>query len=64
MYLLGHAISIKKRKQTFKVQGVVDGTMVFEATIEGLKTNAEETLSDSKIIASRNSAHALIVYLT
>lgn len=37
LYMLGHAISIRKRKHTFKVQGVVDGTMVFEATIEGLK---------------------------
>ena len=37
LLLLGHAISIKKRKQTFKVQGVVDGAMVFEATIEGLR---------------------------
>ncbi len=37
LYLLSHAIMLKKRKKTFKVQGVVDGSMVFEATIEGLR---------------------------
>lgn len=37
LYLLAHATLLKKRKKTFKVQGVVDGTMVFEATIEGLR---------------------------
>lgn len=37
LYLLGYATLLKKRKKTFKVQGVVDGTMVFEATIEGLR---------------------------
>jgi 3-hydroxyacyl-[acyl-carrier-protein] dehydratase len=37
LYLLSHAILLKKRKKTFKVQGLVDGTMVFEATIEGLR---------------------------
>jgi 3-hydroxyacyl-[acyl-carrier-protein] dehydratase len=37
LYLLAHAILLKKRKKTFKVQGIVDGRMVFEATIEGLR---------------------------
>jgi 3-hydroxyacyl-[acyl-carrier-protein] dehydratase len=37
LYLLSHAIRLGKRKKTFKVQGVVDGSMVFEATIEGLR---------------------------
>ncbi len=37
LYLLSHAIMLKKRKKTFKVQGLVDGKMVFEATIEGLR---------------------------
>ena len=37
LYLLAHAILLKKRKKTFRVQGIVDGTMVFEATIEGLR---------------------------
>lgn len=37
LYLLGHATLLKKRKKTFKVQGIVKNSMVFEATIEGLK---------------------------
>jgi hypothetical protein len=37
LYQLAHATLLKKRKKTFKVQGVVNGTMVFEATIEGLR---------------------------
>ena len=37
LYLLAHAILLKKRKKTFKVQGIVNGSMVFEATVEGLR---------------------------
>jgi 3-hydroxyacyl-[acyl-carrier-protein] dehydratase len=37
LYLLGYGISIKSRKHTFKVQGVVNDAMAFEATIAGLK---------------------------
>lgn len=41
LYLLGHITKIKRRRDTAhvttKVQGIVDGTMVFEAAISGMK---------------------------
>ena len=37
LYLLGHGISIKSRKHVFKVQGIVNEAMAFEATISGLR---------------------------
>lgn len=41
LYLLGHITKIKCRRDTAhvttKVQGIVDGTMVFEAVISGMK---------------------------
>jgi len=37
LYLLGHMTKFKRRKYTFSVQGVVDGTMVFEAAVSGLQ---------------------------
>ena len=36
LYLLAHGTKIKRRKFTCSVQGVVDGTMVFETVISGL----------------------------
>jgi 3-hydroxymyristoyl/3-hydroxydecanoyl-(acyl carrier protein) dehydratase len=36
LYLLGHIIKFKRRKYTCSVQGVVDGTMVFEVVVSGL----------------------------
>jgi 3-hydroxyacyl-[acyl-carrier-protein] dehydratase len=36
LYLLGHITKFKRRKYTCDVQGVVDDTMVFEATVSGL----------------------------
>jgi 3-hydroxyacyl-[acyl-carrier-protein] dehydratase len=36
LYLLGHLTKFKRRKYTCSVQGVVDGTMVFEAVVSGL----------------------------
>lgn len=36
MYLLGYLIRFKRRKFTCVVQGVVDGTMVFNSTVSGL----------------------------
>jgi 3-hydroxyacyl-[acyl-carrier-protein] dehydratase len=37
LYLLGHITSIKSRKFSAYVQGVVDGKMVFETEISGMK---------------------------
>lgn len=41
LYLLGHITSYKARKRTTRVtmavQGVVDGTMVFETTVSGMR---------------------------
>jgi 3-hydroxyacyl-[acyl-carrier-protein] dehydratase len=36
LYLLGHITKFKRRKYTCSVQGVVDGTMVFETVVSGL----------------------------
>ncbi len=36
LYLLGHLTKFKRRKYTCSVQGVVDGTMVFETVVSGL----------------------------
>ena len=36
LYLLGHITKFKRRKYTCVVQGVVDGTMVFETKVSGL----------------------------
>lgn len=36
LYLLGHLTKFKRRKFTCRVQGVVDGTMVFETEVSGL----------------------------
>ena len=36
LYLLGHLTKFKRRKYTCCVQGVVDGTMVFETVVSGL----------------------------
>jgi len=36
LYLLGHITNFKRRKFTCNVQGVVDGTMVFETVVSGL----------------------------
>jgi len=36
LHLLGHITKFKRRKYTCGVQGVVDGTMVFETVISGL----------------------------
>jgi 3-hydroxyacyl-[acyl-carrier-protein] dehydratase len=36
IYLLGKLTKFKRRKYTCSVQGVVDGTMVFEAVVSGL----------------------------
>jgi 3-hydroxyacyl-[acyl-carrier-protein] dehydratase len=37
LYLLGHLTKFKRRKYTANVQGVVDGTMVFDTVISGMK---------------------------
>ncbi len=37
LHLLGHITKFKRRKYTCSVQGVIDGTMVFEAVVSGLK---------------------------
>jgi len=37
LYLLGHLTKFKRRKYTCSVQGVINGTMVFEAVVSGLK---------------------------
>lgn len=36
LYLLGHLTKFKGRKYTCSVQGVVEGTMVFETVVSGL----------------------------
>ena len=36
LLLLGHIVKFKRRKYTCSVQGIVDGTMVFETLISGL----------------------------
>ena len=36
LYLLGHITKFKRRKYICSVQGVVDGTMVFETVVSGL----------------------------
>ena len=36
LYLLGHLTTFKRRKYTCSVQGVVDGTMVFNTEVSGL----------------------------
>jgi len=37
LYLLGHLTAFKSRKYTATIQGVVDGTMVFDTTVSGMK---------------------------
>lgn len=37
LYLLGHLTKITTRKYSANIQGVVDGTMVFETTVSGMK---------------------------
>ncbi len=37
LYLLGHITKFKRRKYTASVQGIVDGTMVFETVVSGTK---------------------------
>ena len=37
LLLLGHLITFKRRKYTAYIQGVVDGAMVFETTVSGMK---------------------------
>jgi len=37
LYLLAHITKFKQRKYTTSVQGVVDGTMVFETVVSGMK---------------------------
>ncbi len=37
LYLLGHITKFKRRKYITSIQGVVDGTMVFETVISGLR---------------------------
>ena len=37
LYLLGHLTTFKRRKYTCSVQGVINGTMVFETVVSGLK---------------------------
>jgi len=37
LYLLGHITKFKSRKYTASVQGVVDGTIVFEAVVSGMR---------------------------
>jgi len=36
LYLLGHILRTSRRKHTAEIQGVVDGTMVFETTVSGM----------------------------
>lgn len=36
LYLLGHLTAFKRKKYTFSVQGVVDGTMAFNAVVSGM----------------------------
>ncbi|MFC1675957.1 3-hydroxyacyl-ACP dehydratase FabZ family protein [Planctomycetota bacterium] len=37
LYLLGHLTKFKSRKYSAHIQGVVDGTMVFETHVSGMK---------------------------
>ncbi len=37
LYLLGHIIGYERKKYTCKAQGIVNGTMVFDAVISGLR---------------------------
>jgi len=37
LYLLGHLTAFKSRKYTATIQGVVDGTIVFDTTVSGMK---------------------------
>ena len=37
LYLLGHLTKFKRRKYSANIQGVVDGTMVFETTVSGMQ---------------------------
>ena len=37
LYLLGHLKKFKSRKYTAYIQGVVEGNMVFETTVSGMK---------------------------
>lgn len=37
LYLLGHLTKIQSRKYTALIQGVVDGSMVFETVVSGMK---------------------------
>ena len=37
LYLLGHLTTFKRKKYTASIQGVIDGTMVFETVVSGLK---------------------------
>ncbi len=37
LYLLGHITKFKRRKYITSIQGIVDGTMVFEAVVSGLR---------------------------
>ncbi len=37
LYLLGHITKYKRRKYTANIQGVVEGTMVFETVVSGTK---------------------------
>ena len=37
LYLLGHIYEMKTRRYNCKVQGLVDGTMVFEAVVSGVR---------------------------
>ena len=37
LYLLGHLTKFKRRKYSADIQGVVDGTMVFETHVSGMR---------------------------
>ncbi|MHC4572391.1 MAG: 3-hydroxyacyl-ACP dehydratase FabZ family protein [Planctomycetota bacterium] len=37
LYLLGHLTTFKRRKYTASIQGVIDGIIVFETVVSGLK---------------------------
>ena len=37
LYLLGHITEFKSRKHAFEVQGIVKGTLVFEAVVIGIR---------------------------
>jgi len=37
LYLLGHLTTVNRRKYTANIQGVVDGTMVFDTVVSGMK---------------------------